>query len=86
MAAGLLPNDEVIAIDGTRTRHASEANRAMTAAGEREVEVVFARGGVVDRCMLTPRADGSVDIELKIAEPDNALRREWLRSIDDRVH
>jgi len=86
MAAGLLPGDELIAIDGTRTRHAGEANRATVAAGEREIEVVFARAGVVDRCTLTPRGDGSVDVELNIIEPDNALRREWLRSLNDRVH
>ena len=81
MAAGLLPNDELIAIDGTRTRHASEANRALIAAGEREVEVVFARTGVIERCMLTPRADGSVEVELNVTEPDNALRRAWLKSM-----
>ena len=86
MSAGLLPNDELIAIDGIRTRHAGEANRAVIGAGEREVEVVFARAGVVDRCMLTPRPDGSIDVELNITEPDNALRREWLRSLNDRVH
>lgn len=86
MSAGLLPGDELIAINGTRTRHAGEATRAIHAAGEREIEVVFARAGVVDRCALTPRADGSVDIELHVIEPENALRREWLRSLNDRVH
>jgi len=85
MSAGLLPGDELIAIDGARTRHAGEATRAVAAAGEREVEVVLARAGVVDRCMLTPRADGSVDIELNVTEPDNALLREWLRSVNDGI-
>jgi len=86
MAAGLLPGDELIAIDGTRTRHTSEATRAIAGAGERGIEVVFARTGIVSRCMLTPRGDGSVDVELKVIEPDNALRREWLRSLNDGVH
>jgi len=80
MAAGLLPGDELISIDGMRVRHAGEAARTTVAAGEREIEVIFARAGIVDRCMLTPRTDGSVEIELKVIEPGNALRREWLRS------
>jgi len=86
MAAGLLPGDELISIDGMRTRYAGEAARTTVAAGEREIEVLFARAGVVERCALTPRADGSVEIELKVIEPGNALRREWLRSRNDRVH
>ena len=80
MAAGLLPGDELIALDGVRTRHTSEANRAVAAAGEREIEVVFARAGVIDRGRLTPRADGSVSVELTVIDTENALRREWLRS------
>lgn len=85
MAAGLLPGDELIAIDGARTRHTSEATRAVAAAGEREIEVVYGRGGVVDRCHLTPRGDGSVDVELKVVEPHNALRCAWLRSVNDGI-
>ena len=86
MSAGLLPGDELIALDGTRTRHASDVKRVIDEAGEREIEVLFAHAGLVERRALTPRADGSVDIELHVIEPDNALRREWLRSLNAGVH
>jgi hypothetical protein len=63
-----------------RVRHAGEATRALAAAGERAVDVVFTRAGVVERTSLSARQDGSIDVELKIRDAENALRREWLRS------
>jgi predicted metalloprotease with PDZ domain len=77
MQAGLLPNDELIAFAGERVRSEAEVQRIVKR--EQPVEVVFARGGMLRRTMLTPCGDGSVDVELTIAEPENALRREWLR-------
>jgi predicted metalloprotease with PDZ domain len=77
MAAGLLPHDELIAVGGLRVRQASEVERLTKA--ESPLAVVYARGGVLRQTTLTPQPDGSADVELTIAEPDNALRREWLR-------
>jgi predicted metalloprotease with PDZ domain len=79
LAAGLLPGDEVIAVGGIRTLREGDVTREIGRAGERAVEVVYARAGAVGRTMLIPRPDGRVEVTLRIDDVDNALRTEWLR-------
>jgi len=43
-----------------------------------EIEITFARAGVLDTRRAALREDGEVRIELQIIDEDNALRREWL--------
>jgi predicted metalloprotease with PDZ domain len=76
-AAGLLPGDELIAVGGNRVR--TQAELQQVAGGSREeVEITFARAGILDVRRVPLRADGDVHIDLEIIEDENALRREWL--------
>jgi predicted metalloprotease with PDZ domain len=79
MAAGLLPDDELIAIGATRTRTSSDVDIALRpfAEGER-VTIVYARGGAVTSRDVTLRPDGTVTVELRLNEERNALREGWL--------
>ena len=78
MEAGLLPNDELLAIDGTRT--ASEAMVDVALLGARDsVELLIARAGVVKRLSLEVRQDPRPSIALAVARP-SAMRDDWLRS------
>ncbi len=80
MAAGILPGDELLAIDGTRVRAEKDVERLIHARhDEKPVEVLTARRGLIQRRSVGVRPDGSVDIMLKIDEADNPLRREWMR-------
>src|SRR5581483_10216652 len=79
MSAGMLAGDEVLSIDGFRTRTVADAERAVKRAGESEIEILFAHGGVVLRRQIAARTSDAVDIELKMADTDNALRDAWLR-------
>jgi S1-C subfamily serine protease len=79
MDAGLLPGDELVALDGTRTP--SEAALATALRGLRpgeSCELLVARGGVLKRLSLAARPDPRPAIALRIAEPSE-LRRQWLR-------
>jgi predicted metalloprotease with PDZ domain len=70
MEAGLLPGDELIAIDGTRTRSESDVQRIFRGVipGVQSVELVFARAGVVQRREVVARPDGSVTVTLTLRE------------------
>src|SRR5437763_14846982 len=82
MAAGLLPHDELLAIDGNRTSSEADVRRVMASLQEGEgVEVLAARGGVVRRRTLVPRRDARPSITLAAAG-GNALREPWLRRLE----
>jgi hypothetical protein len=78
MDAGLLPGDELIAIDGNRTVSGADIEPLLRD-GE-AVELLVARGGVVRTRTLEARRDGGVDVELTIAGASE-LRERWLRRI-----
>jgi predicted metalloprotease with PDZ domain len=79
MEAGLLPGDELIAIDGTRTTSDDDVERAFESLDEGEaVPVVVARAGVVRTRAMAPRRDPHVSISLRAAG-ESALRDAWLR-------
>lgn len=78
MDAGLLPNDELLSLDGTRL--GSEAAVAAALHGMSDTaELLISRAGVVKRLTLEARPDPRPQIVLRIAEPSD-LRREWLWS------
>jgi predicted metalloprotease with PDZ domain len=70
MEAGLLPGDELIAIDGTRTRSEADVQRLFRSIvpGVQSVEILFARAGVVHRRQVVARPDGSVTVTLTLRE------------------
>jgi predicted metalloprotease with PDZ domain len=78
MAAGLLPGDELLAIDGNRTPAAAAVDAVMNGltAGE-PAPLLIARAGVVRTLTLTPARDPHVSIRLRALEPSE-LRRQWL--------
>jgi predicted metalloprotease with PDZ domain len=83
MAAGLLPHDEVIAIDGIRTSSEAELRRVLGALHEGEgVELLAARGGVIQRRTLVPQRDPRPSVTL-VASGESPLRDEWLRRLDE---
>ncbi|HEY6138363.1 MAG TPA: hypothetical protein VI670_11425 [Thermoanaerobaculia bacterium] len=76
MDAGLLPNDELLSLDGTRT--SSEAALATALRGMREsAELLVSRAGVIKRLTLEARPDPRPQITLQIAG-ESGLRRQWL--------
>ncbi len=80
MAAGLLPGDELLAIDSMRTRSEADVQRIVAAAGEgSEIEITASRSGRLTRHRATLRRDGSVDVKLRVIEPVNEIRAAWLR-------
>ena len=79
MDAGLLPNDELLSIDGTRT--ANEAALATALRGLRiggSAELLVARAGVVKRLSLEARPDPRPEITLRATQPSE-LRNAWLK-------
>jgi predicted metalloprotease with PDZ domain len=79
MEAGLLPQDELLAVGGTRTT--SEAALAAALRGVREgetVELLVARAGIVRALTLRARREARTSIRLEVAEPSE-VRRSWLR-------
>jgi len=79
MAAGLLPGDELLSLDGTRTT--DEASLATALRGLRigdSAELLVARAGVVKRLSLEARPDPRRAISLRIEEASE-LRAQWLR-------
>lgn len=80
MEAGLLPGDELIAIDSQRTASPDDADRLFESLREGEaVPAIFARAALVQTRALVPRRDPHVSVSLRIAG-ESALRESWLRS------
>ncbi len=83
MEAGLLPGDELIAIDGTRTASEDDIDRVMNSLWEDEkVEMLVARAGVFTRRTLVPVPDPDIAVTVR-AEGDNLLRARWLKGLVD---
>jgi predicted metalloprotease with PDZ domain len=79
MAAGLLPNDEVIALGETRVQSEAAVNAAVRAMRvDENVEMLIARAGVLRKLSLTTKPDPRPKIELRAGAPCE-LRRAWLR-------
>jgi predicted metalloprotease with PDZ domain len=78
MDAGLLPNDELVSLDGTRLTSESALTGVVRASGA-PLDLQISRAGVMKSLTLTPRPDPRPQITLRIAEPSD-LRRQWLRS------
>jgi len=78
MEAGLLPNDELLALDGNRIANLASLESAMRALklGE-SAELLVARASVVRSLSLTGRPDPRPLVALRAAGA-NELRREWL--------
>ena len=70
MEAGLLPGDELIAVDGVRTRTEADVQRVFRGIVPelQRVEIVFARTGLVERREVVGRHDGSVRVTLRLRE------------------
>lgn len=78
MEAGLLPNDELLAVDGNRIANAVSLENAMRALKLGETaELLIARAGVVRALSLTGRADPRPTVALKVEGPSD-VRRAWL--------
>lgn len=78
MEAGLLPGDELLALDDTRITGEASLTAALRALPiGRTAELLVARAGVVKRLTLTARADPRPVITLRI-EDASELRRGWL--------
>lgn len=75
--AGLLPGDELIAIDELRVQNAGEVQRVLGAVSDATVELVVSRSGQLRRFSLRVAADSRITIALH-AEPANTRRDEWL--------
>lgn len=83
MESGLLPGDELIALDGTRTIAEGDVDRVFESLREgKGVPVVFARAGVVQTRTLVPRRDPHVALTVRMTG-ESALREAWLRRIDE---
>jgi predicted metalloprotease with PDZ domain len=80
MDAGLLPGDELLAIDRNRMLQTGDVEPVLRDGDA--VELLVARAGVVRTRTLVPRRDGSVDVTLTIAG-ESALRDAWLRRDDE---
>lgn len=80
LEAGLLPGDELIALDGTRTTSVAALDAALRGLRMGEpAELLVARAGVLRTLSLVARPDPCAKIALRIQGP-NDLRRRWLRS------
>ena len=78
MEAGLLPNDELIAIDDLRiTSEASLRTAMRTVSIDGPAEILVSRAGIVRMLTLTGRPDPRPVASLKISEP-STLRSAWL--------
>ncbi len=72
MDAGLLPNDELLSLDGVRV-----TGEAALRGFRDSAELLISRAGVVKRLTLEARPDPRPQITLQLAEPSE-LRRQWL--------
>lgn len=77
-AAGLLPNDELLALDGSSVHSEGALETALRALkiGE-SAELLIARAGIVKSLSLTGRPDPRPEISLRISEASE-LRERWL--------
>ncbi len=83
MKAGLLPADEIIAIDGSRTTSESEVTGVLRSLSNgTPVEMLVARGGVIRSMTLVAEADRRVKIVLRTTG-ESALRDHWLGRAND---
>lgn len=83
MAAGLLPHDELLAIDGVRTSVEADVRRVLGSLREGEgVEVLAARAGVIQRRTLVPQRDPRPSVTL-VASGASELRDQWLRRLEE---
>lgn len=79
MSAGLMQNDELIALGGVRTRSRADVDNALRGVGEGEaIPLVYARLGVVSNATAVAADDGSITASLRIEEQSNPLRSDWL--------
>ena len=79
MEAGLLPGDELIAIDGTRTTTESVLGSALQGLGDgAAAELLIARAGEVRRQRFVVRPDPRVTVKLRTTGASE-LRAAWLR-------
>lgn len=78
--AGLMPNDELIAVGAARVRSEGDVQKSFRGlhAGD-AIELTFARAGVLRRGSGAVRLDPAVEVEIAVVDEENALRREWLR-------
>ena len=80
MEAGLLPNDELVALDGNRVTTPVSLENAMRGLKPGEsAELVVARAGVLRSLSMTGRPDPRPIVALK-TEGASELRRAWLGS------
>lgn len=78
MEAGLLPDDELLALDGNRIANEGALKNALHALKIGETaELLIARAGVTRTLSLTGRADPRPMVALRANEPSE-LRRAWL--------
>ena len=78
MEAGLLPNDELIALDGNRVASEAALKNAMRGFSSRgTAELLVARAGVVQALTLRADADPRPGVTLRVSGPSD-LRRAWL--------
>jgi predicted metalloprotease with PDZ domain len=83
MRAGLLPGDEIISIDGTRTMNESESTNVLRSLDiGTAVEMIVSRAGVVRAMTLTVSPDTRVKVTLRAID-GNAMRDRWLRRAND---
>jgi len=75
MDAGLLPGDELVAINGTRTSSEGDVNLMMRTA--QPAELLVARGGVIRQMTAAAKADPRVRVTL-VPHEESPLRRAWL--------
>jgi predicted metalloprotease with PDZ domain len=82
MEAGVLPNDEILAIGGLRTTNEGALASAMRGLREGEAaEILVARAGVVKQFTMKGRRDENVKVRLT-ANGKNEVRRSWLKRED----
>jgi predicted metalloprotease with PDZ domain len=80
MEAGLLPGDELIAIDGSRTTNDDDVERVFESLSEGEaVPAVITRAGVLQTRAMLPRRDPHVSIKVGAGLSPPHLREAWLR-------
>lgn len=80
--SGLLPGDEIISIDGTRTMREADATSVLRSLDTgRAVEMIVSRAGVVRVMTLSAAADPRKTVTLR-ATGANPMRDRWLRRAD----
>lgn len=82
MEAGVLPKDELLAIDGVRVSTEADVRRCFELVTEgASVELLVARGGVVRTITAIALHDPRPKISLRVNE-ESALRDAWLKRVD----